>query len=85
MAVKNNLCQTERQFAFSKIGFCAGSAKSKILGWLKTFGPAQNILGPLKGQGISCLVGLLSFYFGGSQLVFDGALNAVNSLGWLKN
>jgi hypothetical protein len=23
------------------------------LGWLKTFGPAQNILGPVKGQGIS--------------------------------
>ena len=24
----------------------------KFLGWLKKFGPAQNILGPLKGQGI---------------------------------
>ena len=24
------------------------------LGWLKKFGPAQNILGPVKGQGI-CL------------------------------
>ena len=47
VAVTNNLCQTERQFAFSKIGFCAGSAKPKILGWLKTFGPAQNILGPV--------------------------------------
>ena len=23
-----------------------------ILEWLKTFGPAQNILGPVKGQGI---------------------------------
>jgi hypothetical protein len=23
------------------------------LGWLKKFGPAQNILGPVKGQGIS--------------------------------
>ena len=22
-------------------------------GWLKNFGPAQNILGPVKGQGIS--------------------------------
>ena len=25
----------------------------KILGWLKKFGPAQNILGPVKGQGKS--------------------------------
>ena len=24
----------------------------KCLGWLKKFGPAQNILGPVKGQGI---------------------------------
>jgi hypothetical protein len=27
--------------------------QSKILGWIKKFGPAQNILGPVKGQGIS--------------------------------
>ena len=26
---------------------------TKFLEWLKTFGPAQNILGPVKGQGIS--------------------------------
>jgi hypothetical protein len=25
----------------------------KFLGWLKKFGPAQNILGPVKGQGIN--------------------------------
>ena len=25
----------------------------KFLGWLKKFGPAQNVLGPVKGQGIS--------------------------------
>jgi hypothetical protein len=25
----------------------------KFLGWLKKFGPAQNILRPVKGQGIS--------------------------------
>ena len=29
--------------------------QSKVLAWLKKFGPAQNILGPVKGQGISCL------------------------------
>ena len=26
---------------------------SKFLGWLKKFGPAQNIFGPVKGQGIN--------------------------------
>ena len=43
----------------SKIGFCDGKKvfdeaqnAVKILGWLKKFGPAQNILGPVKGQGI---------------------------------
>ena len=25
----------------------------KLFGWLKKFGAAQNILGPVKGQGIS--------------------------------
>jgi hypothetical protein len=25
----------------------------KLFGWLKKFGPAQNVLGPVKGQGIS--------------------------------
>jgi hypothetical protein len=60
VAVTNILCQTKRWFAFGKIGFCAGTKvfeealnAVKILGWLKKFGPAQNILGPVKGQGIS--------------------------------
>ena len=46
-------------FAFSKIGFCAGTKvfeealnAVKFLGWLIKFGPAQNILWPAKGQGI---------------------------------
>ena len=46
-------------FCASKIGFCAGTKyfeealnAIKFLEWLKTFGPAQNILGPVKGQGI---------------------------------
>ena len=62
VAVTNILCQTKRWFAFSKIGFCAGTKvfeealnAVKFLGWLKTFGLAQNILGPVKGQGISSL------------------------------
>ena len=52
------LCQTNSWFAliaFSKIGFCAGTKvfeealnAVKFLGWLKKFGPAQNILGPVK-------------------------------------
>ena len=56
--VTNILCQTKRWFAFRKIGCCA-SVKVfeealnavKFLGWLKIFGPAQNILRPVKGQG----------------------------------
>ena len=59
VAVTNILCQTKRWFAFSKIGFCAGTKvfeealnAVKFLGWLKQFGPAQNILGLVKGQGI---------------------------------
>ena len=59
VAVTNILCQTKRWFAFSKIGFCANTKVFEevlnavlFLGWLKKFGPAQNILGPVKGQGI---------------------------------
>ena len=60
VAVTNIFCQTKRWFAFSKIGFCAVTKvfeealnAVKFLVWLKKFGPAQNILGPAKGQGIS--------------------------------
>ena len=59
VAVTNILCQTKRWFAFSKIDFCASTKgfeealkAVKFLGWLKRFGLAQNILGPVKGQGI---------------------------------
>ena len=59
VAVTKSLCQTKRRFTFSKIGFRAGTKgfeealnAVKFLGWLKKFGPAQNILGPVKGQGI---------------------------------
>ena len=58
VAVTNVLCYTKRWFAFSKIGFCAGTKvfvnAVKFLSWLKQFGLAHNILGPVKGQGI-CL------------------------------
>ena len=48
----------KKMIAFSKIVFCAGTKvfeealnAVKVLGWLKKFGPAQNILGPLKHSG----------------------------------
>ena len=60
VAVANVLCQAKKLFAFSKIGFCASTKvfeealnAVKFLGWLKIFGPAQNVLGTVKGQGIS--------------------------------
>ena len=47
--------------------FCAGTKvfeealnAVKFLGWLKKFGPALNILGPVKGQGIKHLTYLSS-------------------------
>ena len=59
LPVTNILCQTKRGFAFSKAGFCADTKvfdealnAVKFLGWLKKFGRAQNILEPVKGQGI---------------------------------
>ena len=62
VAVRNILCQTKRWFAFSEIGFCASTKgfeealnTVKFLGWLKKFGPSQNILGPVKGQGLKGL------------------------------
>jgi hypothetical protein len=66
--VTNILCQTKRWFAFSKIGFCANTKVFEealnaviFLGWLKKFGPAQNILGPVKGQGISIFFFFVAF------------------------
>ena len=62
----------------------------KFLGWLKKFGPAQNILGPVKGQGkgISArqnddLHSVKLFFCDGTK-VFEEALNAVKFLDWLK-
>ena len=57
------MCPTKRCFAFSKIGFCADTKvfeealnAVKFLGWLNKFGPAQNILGPIKGQDITLIL-----------------------------
>ena len=69
LAVSNILCQTKTWFAFSRIGFCASTKffeealnAVKFLDWLKIFGPAQNILGPVKGQGIPVLEHLFLFW-----------------------
>ena len=50
----------KRWFTFSKIGFGADTKvfeealnPVKFLGWLKKFGSEENILRPVKGQGIS--------------------------------
>ena len=39
-----------------KLIFVPAQNAVKSLGWLKIFGPAQNILGPVKGQGISAFL-----------------------------
>ena len=59
VAVTKILCQTKRWFSFSKIGFCAvpkvfevALNAVKFLGWLKKLWLVQNILRPVKGQGI---------------------------------
>ena len=62
VAVTKILRQTKRGFHSVKLVFvpaqnCFEEALSaaKFLGWLKKFGSAQNILEPLKGQGINFL------------------------------
>jgi len=57
--VTNILCQTRRWFAFSEIVFLAGTKvfeealnAVKFWDWLKKFGPAQNILWPVKERSI---------------------------------
>ena len=54
------LCRHNKQFYWMQIIFLSGTKclwlalnAVKFLGWLKKFGLTQNILGPVKGQGIS--------------------------------
>ena len=54
------LCRHKNQFYWMQIIFLSGTKclwlpqyVNKFLVWHKKFGPAQNILGPVKGQGIS--------------------------------
>ena len=50
--------------------------------WHKNFGPAQNILGPVKGQGIACAFSKIDFCT--RTKGYEEALNAVKFLAWLK-
>ena len=49
---KKMICFQENCFCASTKGFDEALNAVKFLGWLKKFEPAQNILGPVKGQGI---------------------------------
>ena len=59
---------------------------NKVLVWHRKFRPAQNILGPVKGQGTRCLLrdkGLAICFYAGTK-VFEEALNAIKFLDWHK-
>ena len=49
---KDDLNSVKLVFYASTKGFEEALNAVKLLGWHKTFGPAQKILGPVKGQGI---------------------------------
>ena len=45
----------------------------ELLGWLKKFGPAQNTVGPLKGQGISSVktsLEILLYFLASKYMIF---------------
>ena len=59
---QNVLCRHKNQFYWMQIIFLSDTKclwlpqyVDKFLVWLKKFGLAQNILGPVKGQGISMI------------------------------
>ena len=49
---KNFFAGTKTNFNECKSSFCLAQYLIKFLVWHRQFGPAQNILGPVKGQGI---------------------------------
>ena len=74
------LCWHKKQFYWMQIIFLSGTKclwlpqyVNKFLVWHKKFGPAQNILGPVKGQGISFLIQ------GTRTLACMGAQNCIDS------
>ena len=50
-AQKPILLNANHLFVWKKKCLWLAQYVNKFLGWLKKFGPAQNILGPVKGQG----------------------------------
>ena len=65
---QNVLCWHKKQFYWLQIIFLSGTKclrlpqyVNKFLVWHKKFGPAQNILGPVKGQGIRWFAVLINF------------------------
>ena len=52
-SVSSKTC-IQKNWFLSQPKFFEGALNAvKFLGWLKKLGPAQNILGPVKGQGIN--------------------------------
>ena len=65
--LQNFLCRHKNQFYWMQIIFLSGTKflclpqyEHKFLVWHKKFGPAQNVSGPVKGQGM-CLIVLKLF------------------------
>ena len=81
MAVTNILCQTKV--------FEEALNVVKFLGWLKKFRPAQNILGPVKGQGIKLLVwhnlGIMTLFKGFMQRCCKNSCKNEPRLGFFKS
>ena len=80
MPLQKLLCRHKNQFYWMQIIFLFGTKclwlpqyVNKFLVWHKKFGPAQNILGPVKGQGISFLIQ------GTRTLACMGAQNCIDS------
>ena len=84
------LCRHKNQFYWMQIIFLSGTKclwlalnAVKFLGWLKKSGLTQNILGPVKGQGISyCFY--LGHISGHSQNLVLEIISSVNNLGLYK-
>ena len=51
--LSQTFCARQKYDLHSLLFFMLALNAVKFLGWLKKFGPAQNILRPVKGQGIN--------------------------------
>ena len=80
MPDKRRICSQENWFLCRQKSFWRGTKCSQILWLAQKFGPAQNVLGPVKGQGIRLLQGpkypvlpTLSYIPRKSSLAFEAA------------